>query len=58
MVDKMKPKLMNVDGITAINNVREKNHELVNFLYSKSWNIEEVLVLWRTAEIKIHNFNI
>ena len=39
--------------------MRKNNiHELVKLLNPKFWNIEEVVILWRTAEDKIYAVNI
>ena len=53
----MKKRLMNCDNLISKNNEQDDVfQDLINFLDPNSWNIEEVVVPWLSAEEKLRKF--
>ena len=58
VTENMKKRLMNCDNLISKNSEQDDIfHDLINFLYPNSWNIEEVLVPWLSAEEKQRKFS-
>ena len=54
----MKKRLMNCDNLISKNNEQDDLfHDLINFLDPNSWNSEEVVVPWLSAEEKLRKFS-
>ena len=54
----MKKRLVNCDNLISKNNEQDNVfQDLINFLDPNSWNIEEVVVPWLSAEKKLRKFN-
>ena len=52
----MKKRLTNCDSLVSKNNEQDdKFHDLINFLNSNSWNIEEAVFPWLAAEEKLRD---
>ena len=57
VTENMKKRLMNCDNLISKNNEDDTFHDLINFLDPNSWNIEEVVVPWLSAEEKLRKFS-
>ena len=58
VTENMKKRLMNCDNLISKNNEQDDVfQDLINFLDPNSWNIEEVVVPWLSAEEKLRKFN-
>ena len=54
----MKKRLMNCDNLISKKSEQDDIfHDLINFLDPNSWNIEEVVVPWLSAEEKLRKFS-
>ena len=58
VTENIKKRLMNCDNLISKNNEQDNIfHDLINFLDPNSWNIEEVIVPWLSAEEKLRKFS-
>ena len=57
VTENMKKRLMNCDNLISKNSEQDDIfHDLINFLDPNSWNIDEVVVPWLSAEEKLRKF--
>ena len=57
VTENMKKRLMTCDNLISKNNEQyDIFHDLINFLDPNSWNIEEVVAPWLSAEEKLRKF--
>ena len=58
VTENTKKRLMNCDNLISKNSEQHDIfHNLINFLDPNSWNIEEVVVPWLSAEEKLRKFS-
>ena len=58
VTENMKKRLMNCDNLISKNSEQDYIfHDLINFLDPNSWNIDEVVVPWLSAEEKLRKFS-
>ena len=57
MIEYMKKRVINFDGLTSKNNEQDDEiHSLINLFEPNSWNIKEIVVPWGDAEEKLRKF--
>ena len=58
VTENMKKRLKNYDNLISENSEQDDIfHDMINFLDPNSWNIEEVVVPWLSAEEKLRKFS-